>query len=69
MVLKGSGSRYSEFRISLAMLKLKMNDRVAAHMWFNLAGETQERERLATLMKPEEIMEAQRTATEWTAHR
>ena len=54
----------------LGELYEQMQDLVAAHTWFNLAGQTQERDRIAKLMKPAEIAQAQRMATEWAeAHK
>lgn len=53
----------------LAELYLQMNDIKHAHMWFNISGNTAERDKLASKMSAEEIAGAQRLASDWTQRR
>jgi TPR repeat protein len=50
---------------ALGNLHGKIGDLIASHMWFNIAGAAKEREEVERLMTSEQIVRAQKLATEW----
>ena len=66
---KASESGHKRAPRALGNIHGKLGDVMAAHMWFNLAGAAKEREEIEGLMTSEQIVRAQKLATEWVQKR
>jgi TPR repeat protein len=66
---KASESGHKRAPRALGNIHGKLGDVMAAHMWFNIAGAAKEREEVEGLMTSEQIVRAQKLATEWVQKR